>query len=79
MYALAPSVITVGAGWGRSQEWLLRARVLWDWLHNARPNSSAQGDGDMAVSQRPTLQDNGLRGHLEQPVRVGGYGRFTKD
>jgi len=75
--ALAPSaVIVVGASWSRSQKWLSCARVLWDWLHRARPNASPQGDDGMARSERSTLQINGLRNHLEQSSRVVGVSRL---
>jgi len=74
--ALAHFVTAVGASWGRSQEWLSCARVLWDWLHPARSDRTAQGNDGVAKSKRPTLQGFGLHSYLEQPVRVGGYSRF---
>ncbi len=77
MNALAHSVTAVGAGWSRSQERLLCARVLWDWLHNPRSDSTAQGDDGLAHPQRRALQDFGLHGYLEQPARLGGYGRHS--
>ena len=76
MYALAPSVVTVGASRSRSQEWLSCARVLWDWVHSSRPDRAAQADDGVVGSERSLLQVNGIRGYLEQPVRVGGYVRF---
>ena len=74
--ALVCFVTAVGAGWSRSQEWLLCARVLWNWLHNARSDSAAQGDDGLAHRQRRALQNGRLRGYLEQLVRVGWRSRF---
>jgi hypothetical protein len=77
MYALAPSAtVAVGASWSRSQEWLSCARVLWDSLHSSRSNAAAQRNDGVARSERTTLQNFRLFGHLEQPVRVGGCVRF---
>ena len=76
MYALAPPVIAVGASWGRGQEWLSCARVLWDWLYTARPDTAPPRDDGLAGSERRALQVNGLHSYVEQPVRVGGYGRL---
>ena len=76
IHALAHTVTAVGAGWGRSQEWLSCARVLWDWLHNARSNTAAQGDDGVACTKRRTLQDLRLCGDLEQSGRVGRFGRL---
>ena len=76
IHALAHTVTAVGASWSRSQEWLLRARVLRDSVHNPRPNRTAQRDDGVVESERRSLQINGLHSHLEQPVRVGGCGRF---
>jgi len=70
--ALAHSVTAVGASWSRSQEWMPRARVLWNWLHRARSNASAQGNDGLAGSKRPALQVNGLRNYLEQSSRMVG-------
>jgi hypothetical protein len=72
IHALAHTVTAVGASWSRSQEWLSCTRVLWDWLHNARPNATSRRDDGVARSERSLLQVNGLLGYLEQPVRVGG-------
>ena len=76
IHALAHTVTVVGASWSRSQEWLSHTRVLWDWLHGARPNSAAQRDDGLARSKRPALQVNGLRNDLEQSVRMGRVSRF---
>ena len=75
--AMASFVTVVGASWSRSQEWLLCTRVLWNWLHNARPHRAPQRDDGVARSERRTLQVNGLPCNLEQPVRVGGISRFN--
>jgi hypothetical protein len=75
--ALAPSAtVAVGASWGRSQEWLLCARVLWDWLHQARPDRAPQGNVGVARQKRAPLQGFRLYSHLEQFVGMGGYGRL---
>ena len=74
--ALAHTVTAVGASWSRSQEWLSCARVLWNWLHGARPHSTAQGNDGLAGSKRPALQVNGLRNYLEQSSRVVGVSRL---
>ena len=77
MYALAPPAVTaVRAGWSRSQEWLSCTRILWDWLHRARPHNTAQGNDGLARSKRPALQIKRLRHHLEQPVRVVRFSRL---
>ena len=76
MYALAPSVIAVGAGWSRSQEWMPCARVLWNSLHRPRSNPAAQRNDVVAGSERRPLQVNRIHGDLEQPVRVGGCVRL---
>ena len=74
--ALAHSVTVIGAGRSRSQEWLLRARVLRDSVHNPRSNRTTQRDDGVVESERRSLQVNGLHRHLEQLVRVGGFSRF---
>jgi len=76
-YAMAPSVTAVGASWSRSQEWLLRPRVLRDWLYSSRSNPAAQRDDGVAGSERKPLQVNGIRGHLEQLVGVGWISRLN--
>ena len=76
MNALAPTLTAVGAGGSRSQEWVPRPRVLWDWLHNARPDATAQRNDGVARSKRSALQVNGLHSYLEQSSRMGGYSRF---
>ena len=75
--ALAHTVtVSVGASWSRSQEWLPCARVLWNSLYRSRSNDTAQGNDGVAGSERRALQVNGIHGDLEQPVRVGRYGRL---
>ena len=74
--ALAYSSTVAGASWSRSQERVLRSRILWDWLYPARSNASAQRDDGLAGSERRALQINRLRGDLEQLGRVVGYGRL---
>lgn len=77
MNALAPSAtVAVGAGWSRSQKWLSCARVLWNRLHRPRSDHTAQRDDGVAGSERRSLQINRIHGDLEQPIRVGRYGRF---
>jgi len=75
--ALAHTVTVVRASWSRSQEWLLCTRVLWDRLYRPRSDSAAQGDVGLAHPQCRVLQDYGLHGYLEQPARLGGYGRHS--
>ena len=75
-HALAHTVTAVGASWSRSQEWLLCARVLWDWIHSPRPHAAAQRNDGVARSKRRSLQVNGIHSYLEQLVRVGGRFRF---
>jgi len=75
--AMASFVTVVGASWSRSQEWLLCARVLWNWLHGSRPDRASQRDDGVARSKRRPLQVNRLLGYLEQPVRVGGISRLN--
>jgi len=53
-----------------------RARVLRNRLHGARPYTAAPGDGSVAGCKYTVLQVHGHAGDLEQPVRVGRYGRF---
>jgi len=74
--ALAPSATAVGAGWRCSQEWLPCARVLWNSLHSPRSDHTTQRNDGVAGQERRSLQVNGIHGDLEQPVRVGGYGRL---
>ena len=74
--ALAHTVTAVGASWGRSQEWLLCARVLRDSVYGSRSDRTAQRNDGVVESKRRSLQVNGLHSYLEQPVRVGGCGRF---
>jgi hypothetical protein len=64
--ALAHTVTVVGAGWSRSQEWLSRARVLWNRSHYPQPRRSAFANGAVAKEQCTVLQIRGLRGYLEQ-------------
>jgi hypothetical protein len=75
-YALAHTVIAVRAGWSRCQEWLSCTRILWDWLHGARPHNTTQANDGVARSKRKPLQVHGLRSHLEQSSRVVGVSRF---
>ena len=74
--ALAHTVTAVGASWSRSQEWLLRARVLWDWLHHSQPVRAPSTNDCVAQEQCAILQSQRLHGDLEQFVRMGRYGRF---
>ena len=76
MNALAHTLTAVGAGGSRSQERVPRSRILWDWLHRARPNPASQSDDGVARQKRPVLQVNGLRGDLEQLGRVVGISRL---
>ena len=76
MNALAPTLTAVRASWSRSQERVLRSGILWDWLHNARPNAAAQRNDGVARSERKPLQVNRIHSHLEQSVRMGGRVRF---
>jgi len=75
--ALAPSVTAVGASGSRSQERVLRSGVLWNRLHISQPDRATPRDGSVAGSERRALQINRIHSHLEQPVRVGGCGRFN--
>jgi hypothetical protein len=79
IYALAPTVVTVGASWSRSQEWLPCARVLWDRPHHPQPHRTPSSNGAVAKEQCALLQIRGLRGHLEQLAFMGGYGRFGRN
>lgn len=78
IYALAPSVVTVGASGGRSQEWLSCARVLRDSVRHSQSVRAPSADVDVADKQCPALQGFGLRGDLEQLVRVGWRGGFGR-
>jgi len=80
MYALAPSAtVAVGAGWSRSQEWLLRARVLWDWLHNAQSIRASFANGGVVKKQCSVLQIDRLCGDLEQSFGMGGNSGFGRN
>ena len=76
MYALAHTVTVVGADGSRSQERVLRARVLWNSLHRSQPDRATPRDGSVARQKCALLQSFRLHGDLEQSVRVGGDGRL---
>ena len=76
MYALAYPVTAVGASWSRSQKWVLRSGVLWDWLHSPRSDRAAQRDAGVARQKRAPLQSFRLCSHLEQFVGMGRHGRL---
>jgi len=78
MNALAHSVTAVGASWSRSQEWLLCARVLRNSVHHPQPVRAASADVNVVDKQCAVLQKPRFSGNLEQPVRVGGRGRFSR-
>ena len=79
VYALAPSVVTVGASGSRSQEWLSCARVLWDWIHHPQPIRAPSANDCVAKKQCGTLQIGRLCGDLEQSAHVGGYSRLGRN
>ena len=76
IHALANNVTAVGASWSRSQERMPCARVLWDCLHNPRPDHTAQRDDGVVRQECALLQVNRIHGDLEQSGRVGGHGRL---
>ena len=76
---MAPSIIAVGAGGSRSQEWLLCARVLWNRLHHPQPVRAPSANDPVAQKQCAALPITRLRGYLEQSVRVGGYSRLSRN
>ena len=76
--ALAHSVNVVRASWSRSQEWLSCARVLWDSVCYPQPVRASSADVYVADKQCTTLSIPGLCGDLEQFVRVGWRGGFSR-
>ena len=79
MYALAPSVVTVGASGSRSQERVLRSGILWNRLHISQPDRPTPRDGSVARQKCALLQINGLLGDLQQSERMGGDSGLDKD
>ena len=76
--ALAHSVTAVGASWSRSQEWLSCARVLVNRLVNPQPFRAPSADVNMVDKQCTALQIFRLCGDMEQLVRVGWCGGFSR-
>ena len=77
MYAMAPTVIAVGASWSRSQEWLSYTRVLWDRLHHPQPVRAPSANDCLAKEQRISLQIGRLRSDMEQPAHIGRLFHIT--
>jgi len=76
-HALAHNVtVSLRASWSHGQERMPCARVLRDCLHSPRSDHTAQRNDGVAGSERRSLQVNRIHGDLEQPSRVGRYGRF---
>ena len=76
--ALAYPVTTVGASWSRSQEWLSCARVLVNCLDNPQPVRAPSADVHVADKQCIALPISRLCGNMEQLVRVGWRGGFSR-
>jgi len=76
--ALAHSVTAVSVGWSRSQEWLSCARVLWDWVYHPQPIRAPSADVNVADKQCTALSISRLCGDVEQFVRVGWRGGFSR-
>jgi len=76
--ALAHFVTAVGASWSRSQERLSCARVLVYCMDNPQPVRAPSADVNVANKQCTALPITRLCSDVEQLVRVGWRGRFSR-